>query len=184
MARITTLAGALGALAAVLTPVAVIATSQAQQPVALYSDDEVVASSIPVDLSSNTPVQTMRVVVPVAAGDVLDITAEGRVTNDVGYNIGVGSRLQWYDVDDGVPWPHTLPWTQIGTPTGDNVPPQRHHMPLTLTRVYKVPESWPAGHRMVVNLLVDAHSTAWRSGDKLTVDNYGQLVVRRWSAPE
>ena len=150
-------------------------------PAGVYADDEVVASSIPVDLPSTTPVRVMRIVVPVAAGDVLDITAEGRVTNDCGYTIGVGSRLQWYDVDDGAPWPHAWPWTQIGTPTGDNVTPARHHMPLTLTRVYQVPADWPAGHRMVINLMVDAHSTAWQAGDTLTVDDYGQLVVRRWA---
>ncbi|HEY9475615.1 MAG TPA: hypothetical protein VIS06_17420 [Mycobacteriales bacterium] len=150
-------------------------------PAGVYADDKVIAASIPVDLPSTTPVRVMRVVVPVTAGDVLDITAEGRVTNDVGYTVGVGSRLQWYDVDDGVPWPHVQPWTQIGTPTGDNVPPQRHHMPLTLTRIYQVPADWPAGHRMVVNLMVDAHSTAWKAGDTLTVDDYGQLVVRKWA---
>ena len=61
-------------------------------PAGVYADDEVVASSIPVDLPSTTPVRVMRIVVPVAAGDVLDITAEGRVTNDCGYTIGVGSR--------------------------------------------------------------------------------------------
>lgn len=156
-------------------------TTPDQTPVAVYADDELVTTGIPVDLSPDTPVRLMRVVVPVSAGDVLDITAEARVTNDVGYNIGVGSRLQWYDVDDGVPWPHAQPWTPIGTPTGDNVPPQRHHMPLTLTRVYRVPDDWPSGHRMVINLMVDAHSTAWKKGDRLTVDPYGQLVVRRWT---
>ena len=169
------------AAGALLAPLIAVSTSGDQKPVAVYADDQVVASGIPVDLSPDTPVRTMRVVVPVEPGDVLDVTAEGRVTNDVGYNVGVGSRLQWYDVDDGIAWPHAWPWPQLGTPTGDNVPPQRHHMPLTLTRVYQVPASWPAGHRMVVNLMVDAHSTAWRSGDTLTVDAYGQLVVRRWS---
>lgn len=182
MGRATMLAGALGIAAAALVPALVTATSETQRPVALYADDAVVASSIPVDLSPDTPVRTMRVVVPVQAGDVLDVTAEGRITNDVGYNVGVGSRLQWYDVDDGIAWPHAWPWPQIGTPTGDNVPPQRHHMPLTLTRVYQVPADWPDGHRMVINLMVDAHSTAWKSGDTLTVDGYGQLVVRRWTS--
>ena len=173
-------AAAVFAAGVLLSPL-VVGTSETQRPVAVYADDAVVASSIPVDLSPDTPVRIMRVVVPVEPGDVLDITAEGRVTNDDAYNIGVGSRLQWYDVDDGIAWPHAQPWTQIGTPTGDNVTPARHHMPLTLTRVYQVPADWPAGHRMVINLMVDAHSTAWQAGDTLTVDDYGQLVVRKWA---
>lgn len=176
--------GAAGIAAAglLLAPMVAVSTTADQKPAAVYADDELVASSIPVDLTTETAVRLMRVVVPVEAGDVLDITAEGRITNDDTYNIGVGSFLAWYDVDDGIAWPHAWPWTRIGTPTGDNVTPARHHMPLTLTRVYMVPADWPSGHRMVVNLLVDAHSTAWRSGDTLTVDAYGQLVVRRWTA--
>lgn len=172
-----------GAALAVLAAAGVVpvTTADGQAPAGLYADDQVVASSIPVDLSPDTPVRIMRVVVPAAAGDVLDVTAEGRITSDVGYNVGVGSRLQLYDVDDGMPWPHAWPWPQIGTPTGDNVTPARHHMPLTLTRVYRVPADWPAGHRVVINLLVDAHSTAARPGDAITVDGYGQLVVRRWT---
>ena len=161
-----------------------IQTVQGQVPVAVYADDTVVTSSIPVDLSPDTPVRVMRVVVPVAAGDFLDITAEARVTNDLTYNVGVGSRLQWYDVDDGIAWPHATPWTTIGTPTGDNVDPQRHHMPLTLTRAYTVPADWPPNHRMVINLMVDAHSTAWKSGNTITVDAYGGLVVRKWAAAQ
>ncbi|MEV4000989.1 hypothetical protein [Actinomadura sp. NPDC049753] len=172
------------AAAAPLLPATVVGTTADQRPVALYADDAVVASTIPVDLSPDTPVRTMRVVVPVAAGDVLDVTAEGRVTNDLAYNVGIGSRLQWYDVDDGIAWPHAWPWTTIGTPTGDNVDPQRHHMPLTLTRAYTVPADWPAGHRMVINLMVDAHSTAWRSGNTITVDAYGALIVRKWATAQ
>jgi hypothetical protein len=157
-----------------------IASGINQRPVAVYSDDTRQNTTVSVDLSTNTPVRTMRIVVPVQAGDLLDIMAEGRVTNDLTYNVGIGSRLTWYDVDDGVPWPHKLPWTQIGQPTGDNVDRQRHHMPLTLSRLYRVPDTWPTGHRMVINLMVDAHSTAWRAGDKIKIDTYGAMIVRVW----
>ncbi|WP_395109772.1 hypothetical protein [Actinomadura sp. SCN-SB] len=162
-----------------------VTTTPDQRLVAVYADDAPVSATIPVDKSASTgTVRVMRVVVPVKAGDVLDITAEARVTNDVGYNCGVGSYLAWYDVDDGIAWPHAQPWTRIGTSTGDNVDPQRHHMPLTLTRAYVVPASWPDGHRMVINLMVDGHSTAAQSGDTLTVDDYGQMIVRRWTAAQ
>lgn len=174
---------ALAASAATAAPALTVATTPEQHPVSLHADDTPVSATIPVDTSASTgTVRVMRVVVPVQAGDVLDITAEARVTNNVGYNVGVGSYLAWYDVDDGVPWPHAQPWPRIGTATGDNVNPQRHHMPITLTRAYIVPGTWPAGHRMVINLMVDGHSTAAQSGDALTVDPYGQMIVRRWSA--
>lgn len=160
----------------------IVRTQSGQVLAGVISDDQVVSSTIPVDLSTNTPARIMRVVVePTVAGDVLDITGEIRVTNDLGYTVGVGLHLRWYDLDDGVPWPHAQPWTQIKTPTGDNVFSPRHHMPLTMSRLYQVPAAWEAGHRMTVNLLADAHSTAWKTGDKLTVDAYGELIVRRWT---
>jgi hypothetical protein len=162
----------------------VVRTAPGQQLVSAAADDEVVTGSIPVDLPSNTGRMLMRIVVdPTIPGDVLDVEARARVTNDVGYNIGVGWHLWRYDVDDGQPWPHS-PWVQIGPLNGDNVDPQRHHMPLHTSAVYRVPDSWPAGHRMVVLLQADAHSTAWQSGDTLTVDQaYGLLKVRRWTTP-
>jgi hypothetical protein len=175
-----------------------IDTSPDQVLVGLYSSQDLVASSIPVDGTPDTPYRMSRVIVPCLPGDVLKVTAELRVTNDLSYTVGVGSRLRWYDADDGVPWPHAQPWTEIPTPTGDNVTPLtatwsgRHHMPITLTRVYRVPDSWPVDivtsgdyvgpHRMVINLMVDAHWGSYRSGDTLKVDSYGaQLAVDRWS---
>jgi len=171
-----------------------INTLPGQALVGLYSDTTLMATTIPVDGTPNTPVRVMRVVVPVLAGDVLDITSEVRLTNDLKYTVGVGSRLWWYDYDDGVPWPHVQPWTEIPTPTGDNVSPlpHRHHIPVTLTRVYQVPADWPAPitegeyigpHRMVINMMVDAHWGNYVAGDKLSIDTYGmQMVVRRWSS--
>jgi hypothetical protein len=177
-----------------------IDTSPAQVLVGLYSSQELVATSIPVDGTANTPYRTMRLVVPCLAGDVLDITAELRVTNDLSYTVGVGSRLRYYDADDGEQYPHGgwTEWVEIPTPTGDNVTPitstyaGRHHMPITLTRAYRVPDTWLAPitegdyigpHRMAINLLVDAHWGKYRAGDRLTVDPYGmQMVARRWSS--
>jgi hypothetical protein len=164
-------------------PLTAVGTTAGQVPVSLHAADTRVATTIPVDLSASTAVRIMRVVVPVTAGDVLDLDADGRVTNDVGYNVGVGWYLAWYDYDDGVPWPHAQPWTKIGTSSGDNVDPTRHHMPMKLGRAYKVPDTWLSGHRMVVNFMVDAHSTAWQAGDTLTVDDLGLLKVTRWATP-
>jgi hypothetical protein len=149
----------------------------------MTSSDEVVASTIPVDLSTDTPVMLMRLVMdPTVPGDIFEANARARVTNDLTYTVGVGYHLWAFDVDDGVPWPHTQPWTLIAPVNGDNVFSPRHHMPLHTTATYQVPSTWPAGHRMTIAYQADAHSTAWKAGDTLTVDQaYGLLIVRRWA---
>ncbi|MFB7219332.1 hypothetical protein [Streptomyces sp. NPDC056227] len=155
----------------------------------LHSTDEVVPSTIPVDLATDTYRTMLRVVVPVAAGDLLDISGWARVTNDVGrnrgdagYTVGVGWHLWMYDASDGLGSAGL--WTRISPLCGDNVSRDRHHMPLAIDTLYTVPADWPAEHLMVVVLRADAHSTAWKSGDTLTVDrDYGQLTARRWTPP-
>lgn len=158
----------------------IVTSGPGQQPIGLYATDEVVAASLPVDLATDTWRTMMRVVVPVAAGDLLDVSARARVTNDLPYTVGVGWHLWAYDVDSGQG--SSGPWWRISTSSGDNVFSPRHHMPLHITTVYQVPEDWPGGHRITVVLRADAHSTAWQAGDTITVDQgYGQLTVRRWS---
>jgi hypothetical protein len=166
-----------------------IIAAEALTPAGIYATDEVVPTTIPIDLATDTYRTMLRVVVPVAAGDLLDISGWARVTNDTGrnrgdagYTVGVGYHLWMYDVDDG---PVSAgDWLRISPLCGDNVTRDRHHMPLAISTTYTVPADWPEGHRMVVVLRADAHSTAWIAGDTLTVDrDYGQLTVRRWAAP-
>jgi len=161
-------------------------------PLAPLSNETLMTGSIPVDLASTTCRPLYRVVTgPLSPGDRLDITADARVTNDCGvpngtrYTIGVGWHLWAYTyvgpgISDG-------DWWRISHLMGDNVTPDRHHMPLHINRVHVVPEDWPAGNRMVVVLQADAHSTAWAKNggtDRLTVDaGYGQIIVRPWVAP-
>jgi hypothetical protein len=148
----------------------------------LYATDEVPASSLPIGLSSGLGYRTLlRVVVPVVAGDVLDVSARARVTNDTapGYTVGVGYHLWMYDADSGQGSAGS--WTRISSWCGDNVTRDRHHMPLLTDTVYVVPDGWPAGHRMVIVLRGDAMSTA-ADGQSITVDrDYGQLTVRRYT---
>lgn len=147
----------------------------------LYATDEVPASRILVRNKAGTYATLLRVVVPVTAGDVLDVSARARVTNDTspGYTIGFGYHLWAYDVDNGLG--SSGPWTRISTWCGDNVPRDRHHMPLLTDTVYTVPADWPTGHRIVVVLRGDAHSTR-ADGQYLTVDQgYGHLTVRRYT---
>lgn len=151
----------------------------------LHATDEVKASTLPIGLSSGLGFRTLlRVVVPVDAGDALDISGRARVTNDTspGYTVGVGYHLWQYDVDD--PPVTADDWTRISTLCGDNVSRDRHHMPLLVDTLYTVPADWPAGHRMVIVLRGDAMSTK-ADGQSITVDpEYGQLTVRRYTPTE
>ena len=141
------------------------------------------STAIPVDLPSDTYRTLYRVVMGgVEPGDTLDIDAHARVTNNLGYNVGVGWHLWMYDynlrAEPGNPW-----W-RISAFSGENVTANMHHMPLPLACLYRMPDDWPSGHRPVIVLRADAHSTAWQSGDTIAVDaGYGQLIVRRWATP-
>lgn len=140
-------------------------------------------TAIPVDLSTSSYRTLFRVVMgAVQAGDLLDIDAWARVTNNVGYNVGVGWHVWIYDYNN--PLKTNGPWWRISPLNGENVTPDMHHMPLHTSCLHRMPDDWPDGHRPVVALRADAHSTAWQPGDTLDVDaGYGQLIVRRWTTP-
>ena len=164
----------------------ITATTPAHVYAGLIHDTDVTATKLPITGTAGGSYQTLlRVVTPAEPGDILDITGRARVTCEETYAVGVGYYLWMYDVDDGVPYAQKT-WTKIGEWNGDNVwrgpsPANRHHMPLHISDVYAVPETWPPGHRMVIVFRADAHSTAWQSGDYVKVDaGYGGLTVRRW----
>lgn len=150
----------------------------------LYSTDETTATTLPIGTWAGQAYRTMaRVVVPVAAGDLLDIDGRARVTNDAPdprYTVGVETGLWGYDCDSGQG--SAGPWWLLDRQTGDNVDVPRHHLPISITGAYTVPADWPDGHRLVVVLRCDAASTAARAGDALTVDNLTRLTVRRRTA--
>lgn len=156
----------------------------------LHTTRQVVGTQLPVGGKAGLQKRMVaRLIIPVQAGDLLDIEGRQRVTNDLGrqpgqtrYTVGVGYWLDSYNVDDGVAYASKT-WTRLGSLNGDNVSPDRHHMPLHLHDVYEVPAGWPDGHRMVVVFRADAHSTKWAvngGNDKVTVDDYGVLTVRRY----
>ncbi|MFJ6729980.1 hypothetical protein ACIQPQ_34285 [Streptomyces sp. NPDC091281] len=138
---------------------------------------------IPIDLPTTTYQALYRVVLgPVSPGDVLDVTAAARVTNDAGYVVGVGWHLWLYDYSN--PARSAGPWRRISALDGQNCPPDTHHLSIKAACLYPMPDDWPTGHRPVVVLRADAHSTAWQPGDTLTADaGYGQLIVRHWAPP-
>lgn len=158
--------------------------------VGFHSTNEVAATSLPVDLPTNTWRTILRVVVPAQPGDLLDVSAWCKVTNDIrptAYVVGVGAHLWAYDCDSGLG--SAGPWWRLDEDAGSvgmNVFRDLHHLVLPVEVAYQVPDDWPPGHRMVVVLRADAHSTAWdRDGDgvaqdRLTVDPYGRLTVRRY----
>lgn len=159
-----------------------------------HSTNEVVPSDLVVDLPTDTWRTVMRVVVPVQAGDVLDVSAWMKVTDDVGYTVGLGVHLWWYDCDNGLGTAGT--WSRLDEPAGSagmNVTKDLHHLTLGVAVPFVVPANWPVnpdtgvGHRIVIALRADAHSTLWdRDGDglaedRLTVDPNGRLTVRRYT---
>lgn len=143
-------------------------------------------SEIPVDLSTSSYRTLYRVVLgPVSRGDMLKVTGEARVTNDVGYpdgrryTVGVGWHLWVYSYTNPLRTQGT--WWRISHLMGENVTVDMHHMPLSITTLAKVPDDWTDGDRPVIVLRADAHSTAWNyndGSDVLTVDaGYGQLIA-------
>lgn len=162
-------------------------TDPTQTPVGLIHDTEVIATVLPITGTAGGTYKTLlRLTTPAEPGDILDITGRARVTSENTYACGVGYYLWMYDADDGLPYSQKT-WTKIGEWNGDNVwrgpsPANRHHMPVHISDVYRVPEDWPVGHRMVIIFRADAHSTAWQPGDEIKVDaGYGGLTVRRWA---
>ncbi|MGM9380352.1 hypothetical protein [Streptomyces antibioticus] len=147
--------------------------------------NEVVPASIPIDLRTDTWRTMLRLVLPVAAGDLISATAWTRTTNDAGYNVGVGQHLWWYDVD--LPADQRV-WHRFDEEAGSvgmNVTPDLHHLTLPVDVPLLVPAGWPPGHRMAVVVRADAHSTAWdrdgngKADDSLTVDPCGRLTAWR-----
>ena len=149
--------------------------------------------TLPVDTVTDTWRTIATRVLPVDPGDVLDVDARTRVTNDTGrtrnqpgYTVGVGAHLWMYDCDPDpdeagvVPVVSARPWARIGPSWGDNVDRDRHHLPIHVTAHWQVPATWPPGHRIVIVLRADAHSTAAVAGDALAVDvGYTLLKVSR-----
>lgn len=154
------------------------------------ANETLMTPAIPVDLSSNTPKPLYRLVTgPLSPGDLLDISADARVSNACGYpsgnryTVGVGWHLWRYAyVGPGI----SGGMTRIGHYSGTNVTADTHHLDLHIGRLYIVPDDWTPGDRMAIVMQADAHSTAWKAnggGDTLSVDDgYGQLIVRPWVA--
>jgi hypothetical protein len=145
--------------------------------------NELEVASIPIDLATTTGKRLLRVVLPATlAGDVLDITFKVGVTNNAGYTVGVGAHIWYYAYADPDGWANRVQISDMLT--GQNVDTTIvHHLPLGESFSWRVPADWDSG-RMVLALVVDAHSTAWKAGDTLKVETgYAQLRVHRWTSP-
>jgi hypothetical protein len=148
------------------------------------STDVVTGSGLPITLTGCSYRTILRTQVPAQPGDALDVTANARVTDDASeprYNTGITWNFAYYDVDNGLGSSGT--WYGFGTSQGENVTPDTHHLSMGVDRTLKVPDTWTPGHRIAVVLRACAESTAARSGDAVTVDPLGELIVLRWTAP-
>ena len=162
-----------------------IVNTAAQRPAWLGFTDEVCPSFIPIGTAPGGYVTMLRLVCPPCVpGDILDVSGFARITDDAAlprYTVGVGYHGWAYDADDGVTPVRNKVWTLISPTCGDNVTPDRHHMPLVYCFAWQVPATWPSGHRPVIVARADAESTAVRSGDRLTVDkSSGELKAVLW----
>lgn len=145
--------------------------------------NELETLSIPIDLPTTTGKRLLRVVLPATlAGDVLDISFKFGVTNNAGYTVGVGAHIWYYGYADPDGWANRVQINDMLT--GQNVDTTLvHHLPMNVSFSWRVPAGWDQG-RMVLALVVDAHSTAWKPGDTLKVESgYAQLRVHRWTNP-
>jgi hypothetical protein len=135
------------------------------------------AASLPVDLATDTLVTMGRIVTgTLYAGDLLDIEAWARVTNDTGYTVGIGYHMKAYEyTQPGVANPEFA----IESMNGQNVTPngQTHHLPVHWSGLYEVPAVLD-GKRIVLCFRLDAHSSAALAGDVIAVDGgYGRFTV-------
>lgn len=154
------------------------------------------ATSVPVlessTLGKNIFIKTLRV----NPGDVLDVYADLKVTNDAGryttkarrYTVGVGYNLSWYDAQITPPEARLATWAVIGDSAGENVTVDTHHLMLNIGRTLLIPATWVPGQWVGIVLRVAAMSSSWdlnspTGGDTLTVDQDGILKVWRWAPP-
>lgn len=157
----------------------IIATTPDHVLAGLYSTDVAIATGLPINGAAGVKQPWIaRLTVPpvMAPGDIIKVEAQARVTNDIGYNTGVGYHLHAFIVGQS-----SGTWWRISPFNGDNVNTQRHHMPLHCDAAWEIPATWPVGAQVAVVFKGDAHSTLWQAGDEITVDHgYTLLSVEHW----
>jgi hypothetical protein len=114
--------------------------------------------------------------VPAQPGDILDIVARGRVTDNASmprYNTSISFSL--YQPNDASGAVHP-----IGKFNGSNDTANLHHLPTHISTIYVVPATWDPAVPFTVSLRGTAASTAWRAGDNITIDDMCEITVRRY----
>lgn len=169
-------------------------TAQLGAGTLLWDDYGIRTPRILVDLSTSTYVTIRLFTMFVEPGDVLILTGEANLTNNVGrtatgavtgtrYPVGIATSLWVYDANA----PSNLraaTWVRLGT-NGENATVDGHHIQQGLTRPYVVPADWDPTHQMGIVLRVDAHSTGWDDNggaDFVVVEKHGVLMVARYRA--
>lgn len=163
--------------------------------IATYTSTTLVTTTgIPIDQATTTPRILYRAVPgTLAAGQVLDISSQARVTNNAGYPngtryvVGVGWYVKAY-LYNNPPWSGGPAAWNVSPMCGENVSPvDMHHMPLFADALYTVPAEYD-GQRLAFALYADAHSTSYDlngGSDTLDVDaGYGQIIIRHYAPRE
>lgn len=170
----------------------------------VYTERERSTTTLPVGASADTGLRTVAVLsvgqrgadVPGALlpGDLLKMYGRVRFTNDIGpisYTVGISAWFDGYDIDDGVSsadkvWVSSwLPDSDFGARSGMNVDRNIvHHLLMSLPGDwYRIPDTFPAGHRLAVAWRGAAASTAYAKnggGDVITIDNYVSIAAEHW----
>jgi hypothetical protein len=109
---------------------------------------------------------------PPGDGEILWVTGDMQVTDDLGYDVGITTQLLLTDDCK------TADGTEISEANGTNVVPATHELASSRSGELTV----EAGNsRQAVVMVAWAASTASKSGDRITVNqDYGRLAVLRW----
>lgn len=109
---------------------------------------------------------------PIATGDVLQVTADMEVTNDCGYNVGLGSFMVLAPTDSGVT---RSPETTIAFAAVFNVTPDMHHGLVTRVGTLVASQDYPTG--AYVNFVAYAQSSLLTCAGLHVERGYGQMFV-------
>jgi len=111
---------------------------------------------------------------PPVGGEVLAVTGDMEVTDDLGYEVSINTHLLLTDSCT------TVDGTEISEANGSNITPSIHHLAPSRAGVLVV-ENGNSRHAVI--MAAWAASTGARPGDQIKVEgDYGRLTILRWTS--
>ncbi len=138
------------------------------------------AATIPITIGSPYSfVQMFKITVPnVQAGDLIDVTAYGQVSNNNGTNATNYNVMFGYNIKAGAPGNETQEVAESRTTNIDRV---RHHESWQIATSWKANANYPLLSIVVIGY---SASSIAQPGWVLTVDrDYGRLQAKHWYQP-